>query len=285
MVPRGENCSRPRRGRAASTPAPRRVGSGPDPRGIAASEGRPAATTQGLRDRLLDVSPLPGRKSGRDRAGSRCRSAIGGVVSSRLQRIAALKFRRMTPMRDADRERMGWCAVTRNRKDLNCSESSPASKSSRSRALARTWAPGVDPGRVIQFLEPIAGFPTCLRYALLPYMQASGREDPAIRWLQAMDPPFHTFIVADPWSVWPDYEPEIADSDAEQLDALVVHTDVALRDHDRVTTEPRALDQPPGAACGQRPGEDGEAGGAPERGVHHQPPRLRASLTHTAVGG
>ena len=78
----------------------------------------------------------------------------------------------------------------------------------------------VDPGRVIQFLEPIAGFPTCLRYALLPYMQASGREDPAIRWLQAMDPPFHTFIVADPWSVWPDYEPEIADSDAEQLDAL-----------------------------------------------------------------
>jgi flagellar assembly factor FliW len=78
----------------------------------------------------------------------------------------------------------------------------------------------IDPGRVIQFLEPIAGFPTCLRYALLPYMQASGREDPAIRWLQAMDAPFHTFIVADPWSVWPDYEPEIADSDAEQLDAL-----------------------------------------------------------------
>ncbi len=78
----------------------------------------------------------------------------------------------------------------------------------------------VEPGRVIQFLEPIAGFPNCLRYALLPYMQASGREDAAIRWLQAMDPPFHTFIVADPWSVAPDYAPEIADSDAEQLDAL-----------------------------------------------------------------
>jgi flagellar assembly factor FliW len=78
----------------------------------------------------------------------------------------------------------------------------------------------VDAGRVLQFLEPIAGFPGCLRYALLPYMQASGREDPAIRWLQAMDAPFHTFIVADPWSVHPDYAPEIADSDAEQLDAL-----------------------------------------------------------------
>lgn len=78
----------------------------------------------------------------------------------------------------------------------------------------------VDPGRVVQFLEPIAGFPTCLRYALLPYMQASGREDSAIRWLQAMEPPFHTFIVADPWSVAPEYAPEIADADAEQLDAL-----------------------------------------------------------------
>jgi flagellar assembly factor FliW len=78
----------------------------------------------------------------------------------------------------------------------------------------------IDPGRVVQFLEPIAGFPTCRRYALLPYMQASGREDPAIRWLQAMDPPFHTFIVADPWAVAPDYAPEIADADAEQLDGL-----------------------------------------------------------------
>jgi flagellar assembly factor FliW len=78
----------------------------------------------------------------------------------------------------------------------------------------------VDPGRIIQFLEPIAGFPTCRRYALLPYVQASGREDAAIRWLQAMESPFHTFIVADPWSVVPDYAPEIADSDAEELDAL-----------------------------------------------------------------
>ncbi len=78
----------------------------------------------------------------------------------------------------------------------------------------------IDPGRVVQFIEPIAGFPTCLRYALLPYMQANGREDPAIRWLQAVDPPFHTFIVADPWSVVPEYAPEIADADAEQLDAL-----------------------------------------------------------------
>ena len=78
----------------------------------------------------------------------------------------------------------------------------------------------VDPGRVVRFLEPLAGFPTCTRYALLPYTQASGREDPSIRWLQAMEPPFHTFVVTDPWSVVPDYEPEIADADARRLDAM-----------------------------------------------------------------
>lgn len=78
----------------------------------------------------------------------------------------------------------------------------------------------VDPGRIIDFLEPLAGFPTCRRYALLPYTQASGREDPAIRWLQAMEPPFHTFVVTDPWSVVPDYAPEISDVDARELDAL-----------------------------------------------------------------
>jgi flagellar assembly factor FliW len=78
----------------------------------------------------------------------------------------------------------------------------------------------VDPGRIVHFVEPLAGFPTCRRYALLPYMQASGREDPAIRWLQAMEPPFHTFVVTDPWSVDEDYEPEVADADARELDAL-----------------------------------------------------------------
>jgi flagellar assembly factor FliW len=77
----------------------------------------------------------------------------------------------------------------------------------------------VDPARVVRFLEPIAGFPGCASYALLPYEQ-SGREDPEMRWLQALEAPFHTFLVTDPWSVEPDYEPEIADSDAAQLETL-----------------------------------------------------------------
>ena len=78
----------------------------------------------------------------------------------------------------------------------------------------------VEPARIVEFLEPIAGFPTCTRYGLLPYLQRDGREDPAMRWLQAMDAPYHTFIVADPWSVHAEYEPEIADSDARQLENL-----------------------------------------------------------------
>lgn len=78
----------------------------------------------------------------------------------------------------------------------------------------------VEPARIVDFLEPIAGFPTCTRYGLLPYLQRDGREDPAMRWLQAMEAPYHTFIVADPWSVHVDYEPEIADSDARQLENL-----------------------------------------------------------------
>ncbi len=85
----------------------------------------------------------------------------------------------------------------------------------------------IDPGRVVRLIEPIAGFPGCQSYALLAYMQASGREDASMRWLQALEPPFHTFLVADPWSVMPDYEPEIADSDAEQL-ATASFADAAL---------------------------------------------------------
>ena len=98
----------------------------------------------------------------------------------------------------------------------------------------------IEPGRLVEFLEPIAGFETCSRYALLPYMQASGREDPAMRWLQAVEPPFHTFIMADPWSVVPDYEPEIADADARRLNALSF-TDAELFGIMTVSQERREL--------------------------------------------
>lgn len=76
----------------------------------------------------------------------------------------------------------------------------------------------LDPSQVIEFGEPLAGFPDCLRYALLPYTLA-GREDPSMRWLQALDAPFHTFLVTDPWSAVPDYQPEIGDREPARLGA------------------------------------------------------------------
>lgn len=71
---------------------------------------------------------------------------------------------------------------------------------------------------IVEFVEPIAGFPGCARYALMPYVQ-DGREDAAMRWLQAVDPPYHTFLVTDPWNAVPQYQPEIAPSDVVDLGA------------------------------------------------------------------
>jgi len=69
---------------------------------------------------------------------------------------------------------------------------------------------------VLEFLEPIVGFPRCRRYALLPYQQA-GRDDPDMHWLQALEEPFHTFLITDVWSADPDYEPDIDHADVASL--------------------------------------------------------------------
>lgn len=74
----------------------------------------------------------------------------------------------------------------------------------------------IDPDDVLAFTDPIAGFPQCRRYAILPYAQAT-RADPDMHWLQAMDAPFHTFLITDAWSADPDYEPEIDESDIAAL--------------------------------------------------------------------
>lgn len=74
----------------------------------------------------------------------------------------------------------------------------------------------VDPGDAIRVLDPIAGFPGCGAYTLVPHLRG-GVESTTIRWLQATEPPYHAFIVADPWAVFPDYAPEIPNSDADQL--------------------------------------------------------------------
>lgn len=74
----------------------------------------------------------------------------------------------------------------------------------------------IDPATTIRMLDPLAGFPDCTTYALVPHVRG-GVVSPTIQWLQALERPFHAFIVADPWSVFPDYSPELSDGDAAQL--------------------------------------------------------------------
>jgi flagellar assembly factor FliW len=74
----------------------------------------------------------------------------------------------------------------------------------------------IDPARAIRLVEPLAGFAECLSYALVPHVR-DGAESGAIQWLQALERPFHAFIVADPWNAFPDYAPEVSNADAEAL--------------------------------------------------------------------
>lgn len=74
----------------------------------------------------------------------------------------------------------------------------------------------VDPADAIALVEPIAGFPECRQHALVPHIHR-GVPSRSIHWFQALERPYHAFIVADPWSVFPDYAPEIPDTDVAAL--------------------------------------------------------------------
>lgn len=69
----------------------------------------------------------------------------------------------------------------------------------------------------IRFCEPVPGFPGCTGYALVPHTGRDGSVSDNVLWLQALEPPYHAFILTDPWSVVADYSPEIPDADAGQL--------------------------------------------------------------------
>jgi flagellar assembly factor FliW len=75
----------------------------------------------------------------------------------------------------------------------------------------------VDTADAITFTDAMAGFTECVRYALIAHVRPDGTEDEAIAWLQALDAPFHAFVVTDPWSIVPEFSPEISDADAEEL--------------------------------------------------------------------
>jgi len=90
----------------------------------------------------------------------------------------------------------------------------PARIAVRSQALGDIEVPGAD---AIRFCDPIPGFPGCTEYALVPHLKSDGSPNDSVMWLQALEAPFHAFIVTDPWAIVADYAPEIPDSEAEAL--------------------------------------------------------------------
>ena len=75
----------------------------------------------------------------------------------------------------------------------------------------------VRPESVITMTEPIAGFADTTQYALIEHTREGGAAAGSVFWLQAVERPFHAFVVTDPWAVHPEYAPEISDGDAQQL--------------------------------------------------------------------
>jgi flagellar assembly factor FliW len=99
---------------------------------------------------------------------------------------------------------------------------------------------------VIAVCEPLAGFPECRGYALVEHVKRDGRPSSTVFWLQAVEPPFHAFVVTDPWGVFPEYAPEISDADATELgldtfeDARVLAILTVPRNPSEITVNLRA---------------------------------------------
>jgi len=65
---------------------------------------------------------------------------------------------------------------------------------------------------VIVFPEGLIGFESCTRYAIV-----DRRADRPVWWLQSLDVPEVAFILTDPASVAPQYQPTIAQADLAEL--------------------------------------------------------------------
>jgi flagellar assembly factor FliW len=81
----------------------------------------------------------------------------------------------------------------------------------------------VDEDRLINFVEPVLGFPGSKQYVILDHA-----EDSPFKWLQSTEEPDLAFVVTNPKLFGMDYEFMLSDEDAAQLaieqaeDALVL---------------------------------------------------------------
>ena len=66
---------------------------------------------------------------------------------------------------------------------------------------------------VLEFSFGIFGFPHLRRCCLLPYGGTAG-----LRWIQSLEDPTLLFLSVEPYLVFPEYEAEIPDSEAQALE-------------------------------------------------------------------
>lgn len=70
----------------------------------------------------------------------------------------------------------------------------------------------IDESKILSFPDGLLGFPDVTRFALV-----DAGDDGTYFWLQSIDDPHLAFLAAVPWAFFPDYEPELSDSDQEAL--------------------------------------------------------------------
>lgn len=81
----------------------------------------------------------------------------------------------------------------------------------------------VDESKVLSFPEGLLGFPDVTRFALV-----DAGDDGTYFWLQALDDPQLAFLAAVPWAFFPDYEPELTESDQATLSLGDAHDAIVL---------------------------------------------------------
>jgi flagellar assembly factor FliW len=80
----------------------------------------------------------------------------------------------------------------------------------------------VDERQIFEFVKGLPGFHEERRFAFLPH-DAGGDEKPNFAYLQSLSTPELTFLLADPFAFFPDYEFVVDDATEEKLGATAAN--------------------------------------------------------------
>ena len=81
----------------------------------------------------------------------------------------------------------------------------------------------IDESKVLSFPDGLLGFPDVTRFALV-----DAGDDGTYFWLQSLDDPQLAFLAAVPWAFFPDYAPELSESDQATLSLGDAHDAIVL---------------------------------------------------------